>query len=265
MKLLGKIYDLMFPPSLYCICCGNIIDRTRLYGLCDECIEKLRWPDTKTCTKCGKILNRGYLHDICFDCRELERHFDRGYTCVRYSTYERKIITDFKDNGKSYYSYHLGRMMSDRMRYENEDIDIVTSVPLHPNREKMRGYNQSELLGKVFAENMPGARYIGLLEKIKETRPMRGLTRVERLSNVKDAFSVRCGSSGHVRGKNICIVDDVFTTGSTLDECSRVLKENGAGRITILSVCAGSNIFPRVREESFDNSNEISDEISPLF
>lgn len=279
-----KITDLIFPPHLYCICCGAIINKTRTYGICDDCIEKINWVTDHTCSKCGKLLGENYFRELCADCMETERHFDKGYTCMRYGLYERRILADFKFNGRAHLADYLGKILADRMSYENEHPDIITSVPAHKTREKKRGYNQAELMARKFAQSLnkaagnpsPGSGssnvehtaypqktansanpaketvpaslpYMQLLERTRATRPMKNLSKMQRYDNVYGAFAVKPGMEKYITGQTVAIVDDIFTTGSTLDECSRVLKEAGADRVIIITVAAGSNIPPKAQ------------------
>ena len=101
-KLREKFCQLIYPKGIYCVLCGSVIDGTRKYELCDNCIEKFLWITNNNCQKCGKILVRDYIGDFCPDCLERERYFDRGFTCATYSLYERNLILEYKKRDKSY-------------------------------------------------------------------------------------------------------------------------------------------------------------------
>ncbi|MEG0661966.1 MAG: double zinc ribbon domain-containing protein, partial [Anaerovoracaceae bacterium] len=131
----------IFPPSIYCIACGSVIDKTRHYALCDACIEKFHWVRESTCEKCGKRLNVEYQHTLCYDCRDLIHDFDQGYTCTQYGLYERVVMMDYKYSDKSYIGKILGDILADRMEGEPLNIDLVIPVPIHKSRGKSRGYN----------------------------------------------------------------------------------------------------------------------------
>ena len=94
--------EALFPTNIYCVCCGSIIDETRVYGICDNCIEKFQFATEHLCEKCGKILS-DYTgrRTTCFDCRYREHSFRKGYTCAGYGLYERAMIMDLKYQGES--------------------------------------------------------------------------------------------------------------------------------------------------------------------
>ena len=94
MRFIKEVLRFIYPESIYCICCGSIIDASRSYSLCDNCIEKIKWIGERTCEKCGKILQQDYSHEFCEDCRNAVHYFDKGYTCCQYGLYERALIMD---------------------------------------------------------------------------------------------------------------------------------------------------------------------------
>ena len=97
-----RILNLIYPSNIYCICCGNLIDDSRPYSLCDTCIRMLNWANGKTCSRCGKVLQEGYGSELCSDCAEMEHFFEKGYTCVEYGAAEREILHQFKYKDKAY-------------------------------------------------------------------------------------------------------------------------------------------------------------------
>lgn len=117
--------------------------------------------------------------------------------------------------------------------------DMVIPVPLHANRLRQRGYNQSALLAKGISNYLNAAFSPESLVKVRDTLPQVGLRYHERIRNMKGAFTIR--EKKPVTGKNIILVDDVVTTGSTIRECARILKQAGAGRIYAISLAHGIN------------------------
>lgn len=264
-KFFDKVMEALFPSKLYCIYCGSLIDKTRNYAICDNCIHNIHWAESRTCAKCGKILHYTNCHDLCYDCRRMERNFDKGYTCALYDEYTRSILSDFKFNSKDYLGIVIGDVLADRMRMEDEAIDIVTSVPIHSSRMVSRGYNQAEIMARRFTRllktsgkntedvcktdiadvNVCGlqgnSQYRELLKRCRKTAAMKALDVAERRSNVENAFELKAENRSRIAGKNIAIVDDIFTTGSTLDECSRLLKAGGAARVIVITFAAGAD------------------------
>lgn len=245
MGIRDKILESLFPSSLYCISCGCMIDSSRDYALCDRCLQRFHWVGEKTCAKCGKILQENYRHELCYDCRQYERNFDKGFTCVQYGLLERGVLMDYKYKGKSYIGQKLGDVLYDRMRMENVEPDLVVPVPMFIKNRNIRGYNQAQVMAGRLAERSGTTFAPELLERTRKTAPMKGLGAVERYENLKNAFAVSSKNHYTIAGKRILLVDDIFTTGSTLDACSLVLKEAGAAEVYVLTFACGANIRPK--------------------
>lgn len=250
-NLFRKILEVFFPSNIYCICCGNIIDNTRPYSLCDSCVRNLHWATAKTCKKCGKMLGENYRREFCNDCYETEHYFERGFTCAEYGMYEKLIVRDYKYHGKPYFGDKLAEIMFDRLEMEELPLDLIVPVPMHKKKERKRGYNQAALLAKGIGRRMDVPFDGKLLMRDRRTKPMNKMNPQERRDNVKDAFTLSPEKVKIVRDKTILLVDDIFTTGSTLDECSRLLLEGGACKIYMACFAAGGNrvSYQEIKEE----------------
>jgi len=246
ISVMERLKELVFPSNIYCICCANIIDDTRPYSLCDACVRNLHWANETTCKKCGKILGGNYRRSICNDCNETEHYFERGFTCAEYGMYEKLIIRDYKYHSKPYFGDKLAEIMYDRLIIEELPLDLIIPVPMHRSKEKKRGYNQATLLAKGISKRMNVPFEQNLMMRSKLTKPMNKMNPQERRDNVKDAFTMRVEKCKIVKGKTILLVDDIFTTGSTLDQCSKLLLENGATKIYMICFAAGGNRIYRV-------------------
>lgn len=244
MGIVEKLLELIFPSGIYCISCGSMIDQSRDYALCDSCIASFHWVGEKTCRKCGKILQEDYRYDLCYDCRELERNFDCGFTCVQYGLLERGVLMDFKYRGKAYIGKKLGDILYDRMAVEEREYDLIVPVPMFSKNRNKRGYNQAEVMAVRLAQHMKCACAPELLVRKRKTAPMKGLGAVERYENLKNVFAVSPKNHYTIAGKRILLIDDIFTTGSTLDACSMVLKNAGAMQVDILTFACGVNMPP---------------------
>ena len=124
--------------------------------------------------------------------------------------------------------------------FERYNIDYIIPVPLHIKRESERGYNQAGYIAKEVAKEFNKEYYPNILRRVKNTKAQSGLARGDRQSNIKDAFKVEWKEC--IEGKNILIVDDVITTGGTVRECSKVLKENGAKKVFVLALATGKKV-----------------------
>lgn len=240
-----KGLDWLYPSDIYCISCGSLIDKTREYALCDSCMEKFHWLGSKTCEKCGKILDETYRHQLCYDCRAFDHDFDRGFTCVQYGLYERGVLMDYKYKGKSYIGRKLGDILYDRMALEDVEYDLIVPVPMHRKKQRQRGYNQAAVMALRFACRCGKTCASELLQRTRQTAPMKGLGAFERHENLREALAVSPSNRYEIEGRRILLIDDIYTTGSTLDECSRVLRKAGAEKVYALTFACGANIKPR--------------------
>ncbi|MCR5135293.1 MAG: double zinc ribbon domain-containing protein [Clostridiales bacterium] len=247
-RWIDGLQDLVFPPQLYCLSCGAVIDGTRTYGLCDDCITKFGWAAGRTCGKCGKPLPETSVHGICYDCRTTDHAFDKGYTCASYGLYERMLISEFKERGKDYIGRTIAQIMADRIAGLPLCPDLITAVPAGKWKTARRGYDQTAVAAEVLAKKT-GTRYLDLLERTRYTKTMRTLGAGERHLNVQGAFSVLKGKERIIPGKTVLLVDDVYTTGSTVDACAAVLKAAGAACVDVLTFAAGADVHPVLEEE----------------
>lgn len=236
-----KVLDGVFPGNIYCLCCGSIIDNSRKYSLCDKCIRRFTWVGARTCENCGKILPERYSHTICPDCRQIAHSFDRGFTCAAYGLYERMIMMDYKYSDKSYIGRIIGEILYDRMKWESIEYDFIVPIPVHKARLAKRGYNQAELMAKFFARLAKKPVRSNILRRDKETLPMRGLGAGERRENMRNAFSIISANTDILASANVLLIDDIYTTGSTLDSAASTLKEAGAKRVYTLTFAAGES------------------------
>ncbi len=237
-ELKEAFFDLIFPSDIYCISCKNPIFNEP-YSLCESCRQKITWVGDHSCSRCGKILEPWYFSDKCRDCTQTSHYFTRGFSCVEYGEIERKIIIDFKYYGKGYYGKNIAEMMSDKLKKMDMTIDCIVPVPLHPLKEKERGYNQSFLVAKHLSHLTGLPLKANVLKRIQYTLPQNKLHLKDRKKNLQGAFEVN--QSGVLIGNNILLVDDVYTTGNTADACSKALVDQGAENVYIITYAIGKN------------------------
>ena len=237
------LLELLFPSTIYCISCKSLIDKSRPYALCDSCMRMFHWANGRTCEKCGKLLQEDYPHDICADCREAGHCFDKGYACVEYGIYERDMLLSFKYGGKTFIGEKIAQMMADRLESEHLEADVMIPVPMNRKKQKKRGFNQAEIIASRLAKKLSLPYSAGLLKRTGNTAAMSKLTPEERRMNIENAFKVPEMAIGHIAGKRILLVDDIYTTGSTMDACSRALKEAGASEVRFVAFASGANLL----------------------
>lgn len=244
LSSLGEgLLDLIYPSNIYCISCGNIIDDTRPYALCDVCVRSLKWANGRTCSRCGKILQEGYGSDLCTDCLETEHSFEKGFTCVEYGSAERELLHRFKYKDQAFLGRKMAELMYDRLQLEVFSPDIIIPVPMFGRKQKKRGYNQAAVLAASLA-NYAGIPFEGrLLVRAVETEAMSRLGALGRRKNIREVFSVIGTKAGRLAGKTVLLVDDIYTTGSTADACSQALLEAGAARVCVFTFASGANLI----------------------
>ena len=197
------------------------------------------------CGFCGKI-NQDFLCNECEDkikdkllykIDEVnEKYFDKHIYLVNYEGQFREYILSYKFFDKSYMYKTFAKLI-----LKNEEIcrklktyDIIGIVPVHKKRKAERGYDQSELIAREIAKNIKEIKYEKILKKIKNNVKQSSLNEKARRENVKNVYDIQ--NKEIIENKRIILFDDIYTTGSTVNECSRILKENGAEKILVLSL-----------------------------
>lgn len=192
------------------------------------------------CTVCGDPVAGNVQHDYtCFSCSRERPAFDRARSAVRYEGAVGEAVRSLKYDHALWLVQDLVGLLAACVRAEYPDIsfDWVTSVPLHPSRRRERGYNQSSALGKVLARRLKVPFKANLLRRIRPTTSQTGLTAPQRAANVTNAF--RTGMFARPEGKKILLVDDVMTTGATVNACAGALKEGRAAAVFVVTVARG--------------------------
>lgn len=230
-EIFVKGENVLFSPEK-CICCGREkIEKSSPF--CDACKEKVSFISGRVCDKCGKPINAG---KVCDKCKNIKWNFDKARTCVVYDEFSSSMITKFKYSKAKYLGERLSDFLVDAYaNYPELSADIVTFVAITEKKLKQRGFNQTEVLAKLFAEKS-GLECKSTLVKVKETKAQAGLDRTLRMQNLKNSFSIKSDVKSQIKGKNILLIDDVFTTGSTACECAKVLKKAGASGVFVLTV-----------------------------
>ena len=223
-KIIDSLLDLFLPNV--CIICGRDTGSSDS-AVCKSCYESIEYIVYPYCVTCSIPLPDGGAH--CWKCRKTKYHFEKIAAAGTYGGVLRELILKFKE--KKILKRTLGDVLLKTVNKHIKfgDIDIFVPVPLSKQRQFERGYNQSQLLAE-YVGALTGKQVVsGNLIRVKDTIPQFRLTREERLVNLKDAFSVKEPSA--VKGKNIVLIDDITTTCTTFEECSRILKQAGAGKI----------------------------------
>lgn len=231
-----SVLDLFFPTNCKCMFCNC---ETPEFGICDNCYSMLPIIKGKTCEKCGgENHGRGA---VCIECKNREHDFDKNYCVFHYTGDVRDKIVNFKQGGKKYYGYSFSWLIERKYLEIDENIDIIIPVPINETRLKERGFNQSEVLCEELL--LTGKVDLNVLARVKDTPHQTGLNRENREKNLKGSFELL--DKKKIKDKNILLVDDIYTTGSTLNECARLLKSKGANKV--IGLCLARAVIDKSR------------------
>jgi ComF family protein len=225
LNSLGGIASLFYPPAC-AICSANVAPREYL---CEECEAKIARIVPPFCARCSEPFEGAITGPFtCANCAHRKIYFDAAISAYRSRGIVRRVILDFKYGRQMHLRHLVARWLfaaldDDRLRERR--FDLIIPVPLHPARERERGFNQAALLAELLRANM-SIQMKPMLERTRYTTTQTAFDRAERMENLHGAFRLRKGEK--MRNLHVLLIDDVLTTGSTLSECARVLKKAGA-------------------------------------
>jgi ComF family protein len=234
-ELYQDLLDFFFPPL--CISCDERLLPDEEY-YCGTCYRDFEYVPQPLCVVCGAPLgNRVIERDVCPDCPPKPIYFDRARAPLLYDGPVVPGVIAMKFNHRLEMAEYFGRILFYYLKTElkEEAFDCIVPVPLHPRRYLQRGYNQAEEMGTMLSGNMGIPLLPELMQRIRNTPPQTRLEHSQRRKNVMDAFEVVYPDP--IRDKDILLLDDVYTTGSTLNACAGALKAAGARKVTALTLC----------------------------
>ncbi|MCD7921477.1 MAG: ComF family protein [Clostridiales bacterium] len=228
---MGDIWDYLYPPR--CPACDGI----SAYGICDRCRRDLVYIRDDFCMKCGKPL-AGEQDEYCADCGKKRHYFDQGRALFSYQGRIRPSLYRLKYANRREYAAVYGREMADSLGgwVRQMRITKIVPIPLHPSRQRKRGYNQADLLAKVIGRCLDLPVDTQLLCRVRKTAPQKTLTSRQRKENLAGAFQTR---SAIRPGERILLVDDIYTTGNTADAAALCLKRSGTCRVYVMNTAIG--------------------------
>lgn len=231
MSKLYRVIDkfkLLFVDNASCIVCDDEISGENQYGLCDKCFKKLEFIGDKCCIRCGKPSDNEAKY--CLLCQNETRYFDMARSAVKYKGDIQRLILEYKFHNKRYLGKYLAKFIEHVVEEYNIKYDIVVPIPLSKAREKERKYNQvTEMLRHTKLSPVVDA-----LTKTRDNERQSLMAGKERRDNVYGVYAVT--DKAVVKGKHVLLVDDIITTGATVNEASRVLTGAGAKSVTAVSV-----------------------------
>ena len=228
--------DLLYPPV--CPFCEKI--QKPGTGICDSCREKLPVIREPRCMKCGKPV-KAWEKEYCCDCERRRLDFEQGRSLWLHVPPVVQAIYQFKFHNKRYYAEIFAREMADRYGQwiREHEIEEIIPVPLHPSRLRARGFNQAGLLAEWLSEELQIPAGKNVVYRIRRTKPQKQLDDRERAKNLEHAFGV---SRRWKAPKSVLLIDDIYTTGSTIHRISKVLKKAGVEKVYFLTISIGQGL-----------------------
>lgn len=237
-NLLQTILDIIYPVR--CPVCGEIV-LPREDMICLACKDKLKFIIEPRCKKCSKPLEIEEK-EYCNDCEHKNYQYIYGFSVWVYDKIMKKSISDYKYNGKKEYARYYA---SETVRIYGERIkriapDLLIPVPIHKSKYRERGYNQTDILARLIGKDLDIPVASSYIIRTRKTMPQKQLSDKERLKNLQEAFAIN--PNVYTVGSNITrvmLVDDIYTTGSTIEACTNVLIKSGIKDVYFLTLCIG--------------------------
>lgn len=230
-----KLLSLLYPDI--CPFCGRILKKTELGKVCRKCELKLPYIYEPRCKKCGKPVGKEN-QEYCWDCEHRCHYFDAGLAVWEHRPMVAQAIYQFKYHNKRIYSRFFAREMV--KSYESVihkwNIDLIVPIPISKKRKRQRGYNQAELLALEIGDLLGISVDSHSLIRSKDTIAQKKLDVWERRLNLFKAFIWK---GENISRSNILVIDDIYTTGNTIDAAARTLKASGASRVYFLTISIG--------------------------
>ena len=231
------ILPLLYPR--HCPVCNTLLS----YGtfICPKCEKDLPFTTEPVCFSCGKPISSPE-QEYCYDCRIFPKSFHSGLSLLLYNEKTRPAMMAFKYKNMRVYSHFF---IQEILRHHTKqlqkwDPDVIIPIPIHKNKYKKRGYNQAELLAKDLSVLLNLSYYPNILIRSLDTLPQKQFSPQARLNNLQKAFTVNPKYRKLLESfSSILLIDDIYTTGATMEACTRILLQNGAKKVYIYSICIG--------------------------
>lgn len=230
------IISLIYPVR--CPVC-DLPARDKKRGICPQCRNTLEYTPGPNCIKCGKHVERDD-QAFCADCRKRVHRFEQGVALYDYRSASASLYR-FKYAGRAEYGHFFGNELANRFgkRITEWGIQAIVPVPIHSSRRRVRGYNQAEEIADALGERMEIPVIKDWVIRAKRTIPQKELGPEERQNNVKKAFII---GRSDVKLETIVIIDDIYTTGSTVDAMAQLFQKAGVRKIYVITLAIGRGL-----------------------
>ncbi len=230
-----------------CGVCQHPIEPSNSTFVCLDCWSKIKWLKAPYCSKCSRPFPSAFKSIptfLCQECRRRNVYFERTFIPTLYEGVMKKVIHLLKYNKKTGIMRSLGKIIRSYFNCLDSSfprLDLLVPIPLHRKKLRERGFNQAELIAKVVAKHLQVRLTKGNLKRTKATITQTSLDRKERRRNLRGAFTVK--NRGEFQGKDVLLVDDVYTTGITIKEAAKALKEAGVKRVYVFALARALNPY----------------------
>jgi len=234
MEFQSTLFQFFLPPQ--CPCCENFLEEGR-QGFCSNCLSEIRWIEPPFCSICGiPFASKAVENHPCGACVTRGKYFTMARALGAYEGSLREAIHRWKYEGKIHLTPFFTEWMAEGLNryWEPASLDLLIPVPLHTQRLRERGFNQALLLVKELSLRTGIPYRKTILQKKKSTLPQVNLSGTEREKGLRGAFQTI--GKEELLEKSVLLVDDVYTTGATVNECSKVLLRGGAERVDVLTL-----------------------------
>ncbi len=236
LKGVGEAVLSLLYPNI-CPFCGKILKKTEKQGMCVSCELRLPFVYEPRCKKCGKPIEKE-TKEYCWDCEQHHHFYDRGVAVWEHGPLVSNAIYQFKYHNRRIYSRFFAKEMvqSNYSIIRRWNIDLIVPIPVSKKRKRQRGYNQTELLAKEISRMLDIPYSAKSLVRVKDTAPQKKLNVRQRKYNLLNAFEWR---GEPLSGENILLIDDIYTTGNTIDVCAQIIRKTGAKKVFFLTISIG--------------------------
>lgn len=231
-----SILKVFYPPR--CVVCHKILSHNGEEKLCDTCRRNIRRVTEPRCKRCSKPISH-MEKELCDDCQSRSFSVERGFALYPYDKYMKKAVINFKYKGElSGGEYFSGKLVQHYGRWIKKiSPDVIIPVPVHKKRLRFRGFNQAGYMAEQIGRQLGIAVDGDYLVRNGDTKPQKSLDVKARIENLQKGFAIR--GNTHKRYEKVLLVDDIYTTGATLEACGKVLKKAGTDSIYFLCLCIG--------------------------
>lgn len=237
--------ELLFPSNINCIFCELPIDRQNTFSMCKKCYSSVDFI-YEICPECGRS---GDNSSLCTNCHGEYYYFDCIFSAIKYNDFIHKQIYKYKYGQKTFMSVYFAQILSEFIKVNRIKFDYITGVPISKKRLNQRGFNQTYLIAEKIPSMVGIGKFIEMFNRIVNTTFLSKLSNIERIREVENVFELKSDAIDFIIQEKynsndlhptikILLIDDIFTTGSTVNELSKILKKSIANvDITVLTLC----------------------------